>query len=618
MITKDKNFLSNLPELFIVKTFVFWVVVFLIHRISFILYNYAEFDFSSLTDVLLIFRFGLKLDFSFSAYVTFISAILYSVSFLIRPRYSSKVSAAFTYFILVIISLTSTADLALYPHWQYRINSTAFTYLDTPSLALASLSYISILSYFVISIALFIIAVFLYKRYFKPKDIVQRSYAKPFIIVFATVILILPARGGFQTIPINVSSAYHTDNQINNHAAINPFWNLFHSIIKDSKSPKPYTFFSGGKEIEIIDSFKEIENIKHLSLKQDPNILIIVWESLTSKITEQYGDTETVPFLNSLRTESVYFDNFYANGSRSDKGLVSIFSGYYPQAMKSIMKETHKARSLPSLFEELKNEDYKCSFYYGGDTNFGNINSYFLENGAQEIIDGSQFSSNDKGNKWGAYDHVVLNRLLDDINNETEKFCKALFTITSHEPFEIPADYKFGNSTELDKFRSAHHYTDESLRSFIEQAKKRDWWDDTLVVIMADHGHPLPKIEKVNVQPERFKIPMIWLGGALNTKDTIISKICSQVDFSKTLLSQLRINNKVFTFSNDIFDSNNEGFAQYIYTNGFGTLSPNGSVVFDMDQNKRIVYNGDEHSLDSLEMIGKAVTQHAFDDYLGR
>ena len=111
------------------------------------------------------------------------------------------------------------------------------------------------------------------------------------------------------------------------------------------------------------------------------------------------------------------------------------------------------------------------------------MNSYFLENGAQEIIDGSYFSSNDKSNKWGASDHVVLNRLLDDINNETEKCCKALFTIASHKPFGIPTDYKFVNSTEIEKFRSAHHYTDESLRSFIEQAKKQGCWISPLKLL---------------------------------------------------------------------------------------------------------------------------------------
>lgn len=108
------------------------------------------------------------------------------------------------------------------------------------------------------------------------------------------------------------------------------------------------------------------------------------------------------------------------------------------------------------------------------------------------------------------------------------------------------------------------------------------------------------------------------MGGALNTKDTLISKICSQVDFSKSLLSQLRIDNKAFTFSNDILDSNNEGFAQYICTNGFGILYPDGSLVFDMDQGKRIVSKGDELRIDSLEIIGKAITQNAFDDYLGK
>jgi len=474
------------------------------------------------------------------------------------------------------------------------------------------------MAHVVIAVLILYISAFGYRRFCKAELSAKRSLWVLGIGIVSLAALLVIMRGGLQTIPINVSAAYHSNDQINNHTAINPHWNLFHSILKSMKSNDPYDLLSD-EEVQMILEMDNPLQIEALNITPDPNIVIIVWESFTAKITSDYGDSTTVPLFNKMKEEGIYFNNFYANGTRSDKGLVSIFSGYYPQALKSIMKETEKARTLPSLFRELKTVDYKSSFYYGGDTNFGNMNSYFLEGGIDEIIDGSSFVEENKNTKWGAFDHVVLEKFLQDINDEKEKFCKVLFTITSHEPYEIPMEYKFGKDNEENSFKSAHHYTDKSIGSFIASAKKQDWWNNTLVVIMADHGHPLPRIEKHPNDTDRYRIPMLWTGGAIQHKDTIVETIASQVDFVETLLSQLDITRKAsFPFSENIFNHYNKGKAHYIYTNGFGTISPEGSVLFDFDQNKKVHSTGSATDVLNLEKLGKAISQNAYNDYLSR
>lgn len=615
----SKYFRSDfaMVSLFLLKIFLFWVIVFQVQRQVFLLSNLDFFSFSSLQEFAKIIWSSVMLDFSFAGYLTASATLLYLALYLAIPRYSVKIVQIYCAVIIVVLCFLATADLALYSHWNYRINSTAYSYFETPALIFASSSGWSFFFYIMMAVVMSVIFIRFFYKYCMGVEYKVRSWSVIGALLIIIVIMPIVMRGGFQTIPINVSAAYHSSKAVNNHAAINPFWNLMHSAMKNSKSNKPYDLLpKADVEITLKRGLPEIHT--KLDLKSDPNIIILVWESLTAKITADYNNTETVPRLEALKSEGIYFDNFYANGTRSDKGLVSIFSGYYPQAMHSIMKETQKARSLPTLYRSLKQKGYKSSFYYGGDMNFGSMNSYFIEGGVDEIIDDASFLEADKNTKWGAYDHVVLERMLSDIEKEEHKFCKVLFTITSHEPFEIPIDYKFGDSSDLDRFKSAHYYTDSAINDFVQHAKKQSWWDDTLLIILADHGHVLPRIEDHYMASDRFRVPMLWLGGALSTVDTVVSKVCSQVDFSKSLLLQLGIEATEFEFSRDIFDVNNLGIAHYIYPNGFGTVSAEGAIVYDLDQYKITLEQGTSTEVARLQRMGKAITQDAYDDYLSR
>jgi phosphoglycerol transferase MdoB-like AlkP superfamily enzyme len=269
------------------------------------------------------------------------------------------------------------------------------------------------------------------------------------------------------------------------------------------------------------------------------------------------------------------------------------------------------------LTKSMISAGYDTSFYYGGDLNFGNMNTYLRNAGVTEFIDGSSFDKKDWNSKWGAHDHVFMEKFAADLNQtQTAPFFKIALTLTSHEPFEFPDTYKFGKDTEENRFRSSHAYTDKTIGKFIENAKKQAWWDHTLIVIMADHGHRSPKHEGVFNSPKKFKIPMLWLGGALQKKNVQINTIASQVDFSYTLLDLLNIDNTDFKWSKHIFNSDESQYAHYIFNNGFGTLDKNGVFAYDFVSNKPILQKGTSfHTLDSL---GKAITQDAYQDFIER
>ncbi len=270
------------------------------------------------------------------------------------------------------------------------------------------------------------------------------------------------------------------------------------------------------------------------------------------------------------------------------------------------------------LTKEMKKLGYTTSFYYGGDTNFGNMNTYFRNGEIDELIDGSNFKNKDWNSKWGVHDHIFFKKISDDLSKETltEPFFKILLTLSSHEPFEVPDTYKFGNDTEENKFRSAHAYTDKAIGNFIKNAKKQPWWNNTLLIILGDHGNPLPKHKGYYNSPKKFHIPMLWLGGALAKKNQKITTISSQIDFSYTLLDILKGENSSFKWSKNIFNNFSTQYAHYIFNKGFGTINKNGVFVYDYVSNKAIINTGS--SSKKLDSLGKAITQNAFQDFMNR
>jgi phosphoglycerol transferase MdoB-like AlkP superfamily enzyme len=331
------------------------------------------------------------------------------------------------------------------------------------------------------------------------------------------------------------------------------------------------------------------------------------------------GKKGITPQFDSLCKEGILFNNIYASGDRSDKGLIAVLSSFPAQSITSIMNKTTKAASLPSICKTLNQQNYHTAFYYGGEPEFANIKSYLVASHYDEIIGKENFPPQTWNSKWGAHDEVVLNRMLEDLNKQKQPFFTSLFTLSSHEPFEIPMKPLLPGKDDESKFLNSMHYTDSCVGAFIRQAKQQTWWNNTVIIITADHGHPLPWTEQtqvVNHYPSEFKVPMLWLGGALTKTDTIISTIGSQIDISETLLKQMSLNGKEFEFSKNLLARNPSPFAYYAYNNGFGFLTPHGHFVFD-NVSKNFLEKSPEITENDVNN-GKAYLQYSFQEYLNK
>ena len=599
------------------KIVLFWLAYFVFARSLFMVYNYSYTKNLSAFDTIGSFLHGIRLDLSVTGYVAMLCGILFAFTIPFKTKIISTILKYLHLILLFVATLIITADCELYRNWGFRMDSTPLLYLKTPSEAMASASVGILILGFSLFAVIYVLSFLSFNKIIvKPLSKVNpgKLYGIPAFLLIAAS-MFLPIRGGVGLAPINSGSVYFSKNLYANHAAVNVVWNLNYSISKMDKVNKTYSFMDSQKADSIYSQINiKTDNKQQVVLNQEsPNVIIIMLESFSSKVVGCVGgEMGITPNLDKIATEGILFKNIYASGDRSDKGIVAILSGYPAQPTTSIIKLPQKTQSLPSLAKSFSEKNYSTEYYYGGDVNFANMRSYIISSGYNNIVSIDDFDSKYYNSKWGVHDHVMFDKFLNDINNEKGKFFKTLFTLSSHEPFDVPMKEVFPTNNEPNKYRNSVFYADSCLGDFITKAKKTKWWDNTLIVLVADHGTRLPDNSPVYVE-SKFAIPMVWTGGAVN-KAEIIDKIGSQTDIPATILSQMNYNCSDYKFSNNIL-SQWPGFAFFNYNNGFGYIDNSGKYIFDNTGNKTLLLEGENSS---VEQRAKAIMQIYNSDFIKR
>jgi len=293
---------------------------------------------------------------------------------------------------------------------------------------------------------------------------------------------------------------------------------------------------------------------------------------------------------------------------------VAILSGYPNQATTSIIKTPTKTRQLPSINQSLAKLGYESSYTYGGELEFANIKSYLINIKMDELTDKYSFPVSERTTSWGVHDQYVFDRFYHDIQNKKQPFFATLFTLSSHEPYDVPMKTKFKGSDRSSLFKNSVYYTDSIIGSFIRQFKQLPLWNNTLIVMVADHGHPLPGNDP-NDRPSKFHIPLIFSGGALSLKGRI-NTIGSQTDIATTLLDQLHLPINQYQWGKDLLDSSAKSFAFYSFNNGFGFVTPGGTETIDNVSRKPIFISP---GFDTAQIkFGKAYMEYSYQDFLNR
>ncbi|MDE6113385.1 MAG: LTA synthase family protein, partial [Bacteroidales bacterium] len=524
-------------------------------------------------------------------------------------------------------------DVSLYGYWGFRLDATpVFYFLSSPQDAVASVSggyialgLLAVLAYAALLYGLFY-AVLLRRRVWH-MPATRSPLLVSLVLLVLTGALFIPIRGGFSVASMNTGHVYFSTDQRLNHAAINPAFSLVESLSKQKNFAAQYRFMPADEAARrmrgLIDPAvrdKKIvapaDTLWALSAAPRPDILLIVLESFSAHLMGSLGGEPVAVHLDSLAAEGVLFTNFYANGTRTDKGLVSILSGYPAQPTTSIMKYPHKSQSLPGLARSLGRAGYEAHYYYGGDVNFTNMQSYLRSSGFSDIVSDVNFPLTQQLSKWGVPDHWVFRRLLDDLTAEAETKAqtpgraprfRVLQTSSSHEPFDVPY-HRFDNPRV-----NAFAYTDSCVGDFIRRFRALPQWEHTLVVLVPDHQGAYPDLDNLSV--ERYRIPLILTGGVVRAPRRV-DIYGSQQDIAATLLSQLGLPHGDYTFSKDLMNPESPHFAFFTCTDMFGFVTSDNRLVYDCQSGRVAVDGGAARGANLLP--GQAYLQSLYDDLAGR
>lgn len=600
----------------------FWMGYFTFDRIFSLCYHFSKTKLLSINDILGVFWNGWRMDASMSGYISIVPFFILLLSTVLnRNKWLFHLLWIYTSLALIICIALCITDRGIFAHWGYRLDATPLQFIETPYEMIASLTNFELFAAFSLGLMLCFVWIKVSQKLIynlhKSDFSLHRKLAKFTLQLLWLPILLILCRGGWQHLPMNTSLVYFSENQFANQSAINPVWNFGYAIIhaEGYRKENPYNYFSNEELHQLVAPLmpKATQSDSLILNTSRPNVIIIIWESLTAKIFEPLGgDKGVTPNLAKIAEEGLLFTNFYANGNRSDKGLPAIGSAYPSQPAQSIAMLSSKMLKLPHLSFPFVENGYQTAFYYGGDLNFGNMYAYYNQGKYQKIVGKSAFRAEDMNKKWGVSDGAVLKKFIEETPDDNPTFFKVLFTLSSHEPFDVPMKTKFEGNDLDNRFRNAHAYTDSCIGDFITNARKKKWWDNTLIIILADHGHPLPESRNEGFDmPGSFHIPMVFTGGALK-KTGKCNIFGNQTDLAATLLHQLGWASTQFPYSRDLFAKNETHFAHYVFKEGLGYLDDESTIVYKHDFNDmRFRKNADDFKVKQA----KAYLQKTYQDF---
>lgn len=337
------------------------------------------------------------------------------------------------------------------------------------------------------------------------------------------------------------------------YAGINTSGNVIENF--DYLNPDTYPFYRTDNTRNVLSPFFNLQGHK-------PNMVIIIVEGLGRAFSNESAYLGSfTPFLDSLSQKSLYWKNCLSTSGRTFEVLPSLL-GSLPYAKNGFLELDQKMPEHISLINLLKHNGYITSFYYGGDASFDHMNVFLKQNRIEHLIDQSSFNSKGtllpatKGFTWGYDDRSLYNEFLSRTpeNDSLRAKLSILLTVSSHNPFKINQAEKYHEMfqkhlntlhpdakqrKEYETYKEQYVsilYTDDMLRLFFNEYKKRADFKNSIFLITGDHRMPeIPMATEI----DRYHVPLILYSPLLKRTETIAS-VSSHLDVTPSLLALLK------------------------------------------------------------------------------
>ena len=567
-----------------------------IARVLFYVYNSEIVEVDSISEFLQISYHGLAFDTTAILYVNGLFILLSILPLFINTRPKYQKVLFYLYFISNLIFYSfNFVDFIYYKYNFSRLTLAAWDILKHEE-SKGGMLFRFLITYwhvFLLYIIVSVLWIYLYQKVKVKHNLVENAKIKYAIkSIFGVLVIATLCIGGIRgdfkktTRPINLVDAnrYVEKTQLADLVLNSPFTFLRTLGVKSFKK----TDFNISQSV-VDENFQPIKFYKSNS-PSTPNIVLIITESMSREYIGAFNKDANIkdyvsytPFLDSLATKSLIFTNAYGNGYKSIHGMSSIISGI-PSFKDAFTSSPYAKQKIESLVSCLESKGYDTSFFHGapngsmGFLGYGNILGFDHYYGMTEYGNDKDFDGS-----WGIWDAPFMQFMNKTISQKKAPFFSTIFTVTSHEPYVVPEEFK----NKLPKGKIPMHqpvgYTDYAFKKFFEAAKKQPWLENTIFLITADHCNQVHYMEEYydkiinrNAVPILIYKPNSNLVGEDKT-------IAQHIDIFPTVLDLIGYNKPFRSWGRSLVDKSNnkKPFLINYNTNNYHFMRGNYICVFD-------------------------------------
>ncbi|MEG3765364.1 LTA synthase family protein [Alteromonas sp. 14N.309.X.WAT.G.H12] len=535
------------------------MTIFFVSRIGLMIWLHTRLESDDWLGVLI---GGFRVDLSSLGYLMSVPIFLLMMNLLCyrKTLLFQYVFSLYGTLITTFVLIFELATPAFITQYDVRPNRLFIEYLDYPDEVLSMLLHGHFLV-MLITLTVGITNSFFCYRYLRYSFVSSHSSIRVSVdigyLIGGLLLCLFAARGTLSHRPINPALVYFSQDALVNSLILNSSYSVAFALKNMGNEKNARRLYGSLPANEIINTVQQASyrktflttDIPTLALnkpfsnKTNKNLVIILEESLGARFVGELGGTGITPELDKLYQQGWGFDNLYATGTRSVRGIEAVITGFPPSPSRSVVKLSKSQHKFFSIADVLRRRGYATQFIYGGESHFDNMKSFFLGNGFTDIVDSNDIENPQFTSSWGVSDEDLFHQAdieLSKLNDVQQPFFSLIFTSSNHDPFEIPkgkVSLPKGHRTDNEKRDLAIKYADYALGQFMTKAKTKAYWNNTVFLVVADHDVRVYGSEPVPIKS--FHIPAIILNSDMGAKrDT---RLVSQMDLPVTLLSLLGI-----------------------------------------------------------------------------
>jgi phosphoglycerol transferase MdoB-like AlkP superfamily enzyme len=437
------------------------------------------------------------------------------------------------------------------------------------------------------------------RKYFSLIEL-KSSWRSHLFSLFIIGVSFIGIRGGLQHKSINVQSAFIQGKNELGHLVLNSPYHFLRTLKNEPKKKLNY-FKSDDDAKNIILNRREFREV--FKGQSKANVVLIILESFSS----EYVEKGYAPFLSELKNKGAYFDRHLANGRRSIESLPSLLCGQPSLLNEPISKSIYAGNKFNCFPKNLKEAGYTNFFFHAGAKGTMGFEAYTLANGFDKYFSKEDYGDKDFDGTWGIFDLPFLQFTAKQISQLKEPFLVGVFTLSSHQPYKIPDEFKGKFSKGTLEIHESIGYTDLSLRKFFESIQNESWFKNTYFIITADHSQKVETKKYSNIIG-RYRVPLLVLGPGI--KPETKQKVTQHSDIPKTVLDLVEVKGEMPATSVSAF--NDDVGLALNYADGTTYFMVAENFLFTLDSRQEYDWDSGRlspHRSDSGELL-KAYLQY--------